>query len=366
MFGKKVGSLIGCHLCVSLVVVAGCSTSGLQSTPSGIPDGTAGSPQNHLAGKLPPAPTPQYDSEPLVPRQFAANAPGAVDRGIQVAFAGDAAELNQGTNPSPSLEPFRPAEEAPVLDKERFETLAQNTEDSAGDAPAGGNAEPSMAEMAQKANNPLSDVWLLITQNDTTILEGDLLDDREVLNSTKLMPVMPVPVLDGDWNLIFRPVLQLVSVPLDKDAGDLFGVNQGEIATDSKLRGIAQDPFGRTTGLGDSVLLTLLGPNRNDGFVWGAGASQIFPTATEEVLGQGKWQAGPSALGVLLGNESGGLGIKNWNTSESARPALVVLCRGFRPGRHQSDGHPVLHKLADERHTAHRHDPEHPDQLEGG
>jgi hypothetical protein len=241
------------------------------------------------------------------------------DRRTQVAYAGDATGLYQNKNKPPSLEPFRPAEEAPVLDKERFETLAQNTDDSAGDVPAGGNAEPSMAEMAQKANNPLSDVWLLIVQNDTTILEGDLLDGREVLNSTKLQPVMPVPVFDGDWNLIFRPVLQLVSAPLDEDAGDLFGVNQGEIATDSRLSGIAQDPFGRTTGLGDSVLLTLLGPNRTDGFVWGAGASQIFPTATEEVLGQDKWQAGPAALAILLGNESGGLGLENWNIGALAQ-----------------------------------------------
>ncbi len=35
-------------------------------------------------------------------------------------------------------------------------------------------AEPSMAELAQKANNPLSDVWLLIGQNDTTLFGGDL------------------------------------------------------------------------------------------------------------------------------------------------------------------------------------------------
>ncbi len=39
----------------------------------------------------------------------------------------------------------------------------------------------------------------------------------------------------------------------------------------------------------------------------------IFPTATEDVLGQGKWQAGPAALAVRLGKEHGGLGIENWN-----------------------------------------------------
>jgi len=126
-------------------------------------------------------------------------------------------------------------------------------------------------------------------------------------------------VLDGEWNLIFRPVLQVISSPLDSDAGDLFGSSQGQIVADNRLSRLAQDPFGGTNGLGDSVLLTLLGPNRDDGFVWGAGATQIFPTATEDVLGQDKWQAGPAALAVLLGNQSGGLGIENWNIGALAQ-----------------------------------------------
>lgn len=196
---------------------------------------------------------------------------------------------------------------------------AQNSNESADNA--GGTSD--LAKMAQKANNPLSDVWLLLVQNDTTVFDGDLLDNRnedsKVLNSLKIQPVMPVPVFGGDWNLIFRPVIQVVSAPLDSDVGSLAGLNQGQIAADPSLSQIAQDPFGRTNGLGDSVLLTLLGPNRDDGFVWGAGATQIFPTATEDVLGQGKWQAGPAALAVLLGNQSGGLGIENWNIGALAQ-----------------------------------------------
>ncbi len=149
--------------------------------------------------------------------------------------------------------------------------------------------DAELKELAQKSSNPLSDVWMLVTQNDVAIFEGDVANDREVLNSLKVQPVMPAPILNGDWNLIFRPVIQFISSPLDSSAGDLVGLNQGEIATDDRLTSIAGDPFGRTNGLGDSVLLTLAGPNRTDGFVWGAGLSLIFPTASDEVLGQGKW-----------------------------------------------------------------------------
>ena len=118
---------------------------------------------------------------------------------------------------------------------------------------------PSLEEMANKANNPLSDVWLLIVENDTSTLRGDDVPGTKVSNATLIEPVMPVPVFDQKWNLIFRPIIPILSSPLDKKTG--FA--------------------GNTAGLGDSVLLTLLGPNRNDGFVWGMGPTFVIPTATD-------------------------------------------------------------------------------------
>lgn len=191
--------------------------------------------------------------------------------------------------------------------------------------------------MAQKANNPLSDVWLLITQNDYTYFDGDLVDGTRQVNSVKFQPVMPVPVLEGDWNLIFRPVFTYNSVPLDDDVGDLFGLGGNEIVVDPSLRAIATDPWGRTSGLGDTVLLTLLGPNRLDGFVWGLGVSQIFPTAHEDVLGQEKWQIGPAALAVQLGKESGHLGLESWNLGFLAQHWWSYAGDGDRRETAQSD-----------------------------
>ena len=89
------------------------------------------------------------------------------------------------------------------------------------------------------------------------------MEDTKVLNSFKIQPVMPIPILDQKWNLIFRPVFNILSVPLDKDVGRLFGASQNQIVSNPGLASIAGDPFGRTSGLGDSVLLTLLGPNRD-------------------------------------------------------------------------------------------------------
>jgi hypothetical protein len=55
------------------------------------------------------------------------------------------------------------------------------------------------------------------------------------------------------------------------------------------------------TGYGDTQLFAFLGPERTDGIVWGAGLTFIFPTASDEILGQGKYQAGPALLYFYLG-----------------------------------------------------------------
>ena len=82
----------------------------------------------------------------------------------------------------------------------------------------------------------------------------------------------------GDWNLVNRLVIQAFSSPVDDDLN-------------------STDPFGdRTNGLGDTIFFSLFAPDRDDGFIWGVGPTFILPTATEDVLGQEKWQAGPAAL----------------------------------------------------------------------
>lgn len=170
-----------------------------------------------------------------------------------------------------------------------------------------------LAKLAQKSNNPIGDAWLLITQNDTTIIDGDAFPETEAINVTKFMPVLSVPVADGAWNFVIRPVVQYTSVPVDEDVGSLFGAGPNDIATNPGLASIIADPYGRTTGLGDTVLLTIAGPNTDSGWVFAGGISQILPTASEDVLGQGKYQVGPAGLALRLGKEHGGFGIEHFN-----------------------------------------------------
>ena len=156
-----------------------------------------------------------------------------------------------------------------------------------------------LAATAQKVNNPVSDAWLLITQNDFTFIDGEATSGTEVRERLSFQPVLSIPIFGGDWNLVNRPIVQFFDSPIDKNS------------LDSDFTG---DPFGdRTRGLGDTVLFSLLAPNRDDGWIWGLGPTFIFPTATEDVLGQEKWQAGPAGLLVRLGDKDGGWGLDHFN-----------------------------------------------------
>ncbi|MGX5217305.1 hypothetical protein ACVTMO_01420 [Pseudomonas segetis] len=195
-------------------------------------------------------------------------------------------------------------------------------EDSDSTKPQGSDtAGPDAAELEKLAKataNPLGAAWMLWFQNDYTHMDGDndaLPSNGRWANSTKFQPVMSFPfdVGDDEWNLIVRPVVQYQSSPLDDSFGDALQGRAGDIPTDKLLS--HNYPYnGRTTGFGDTGLLTLTGPARDDGLVWGVGVTQLFPTAEEDVLGQGKYQAGPAVLLASLAPNPGG-----WNVGVLAQ-----------------------------------------------
>lgn len=157
-----------------------------------------------------------------------------------------------------------------------------------------GAQEMSIEKAAMKSNNPVSDAWLLITQNDYTIL--DTPEGNKWQNATTIQPIMPVPILDGEWNLVNRVITGVVSSPVAEDFNSPNFFDQ------------------RTTGNTDTIFFTLAAPNRDDGFIWGVGPTFTLPTATQDVLGSEKWSAGPAGLAARLGNSFGDPGsLESWN-----------------------------------------------------
>jgi hypothetical protein len=136
--------------------------------------------------------------------------------------------------------------------------------------------EESASELNRKLTNPVSDIWSISNQ-----FNNFELNNGQWNNNWNFQPVMPVS-LTKDWNLITRPVMPFYNiVPHETSPGE----------------------FARDAGLGDLTLLELLSPANSGNWVFGAGPTAIFPTATSHFTGQGKWQLGPSVVVGYLTKE---------------------------------------------------------------
>jgi len=157
------------------------------------------------------------------------------------------------------------------------------------------NDKPLNKEELDKINreldNPLAKRWSLVFQENLSINQGNLIDGNVTSNTFFFQPALPIPF--GN-NLVFtaRPVFPLVTQP-----------------------NFAEDPSGskKTTGFGDIQMAALIGPGNASGWVWGAGASFVFPTASTSHLGSGKYQMGPAAMVFHLGKKwNKGIFIQHW------------------------------------------------------
>jgi len=138
----------------------------------------------------------------------------------------------------------------------------------------------SAQELAKEISNPVTSIWQLQFQFNNLKLESDPLSpvSGEWVNNLYFQPVMPVSLTKG-LNLITRPVLTLYqSVPYPTATG----------GTD------------RETAFGDMILATVLSPKGTEPWIFGIGPTFIFPTASSDIIGQEKWQAGPAIGGGYI------------------------------------------------------------------
>ena len=174
--------------------------------------------------------------------------------------------------------------------------------------------EPTLAQMARLMDNPLGSMAALFTQIDYYQLKEPKTGKRA--DKANYMGIAQFPTSIGEnWNLINRVIWNVPSTPLDQGKIDqldnldgAFGDLQGVIGPPRRSFGSAGDLIsGRTTGFGDMYYLGLFSPKQgikhdNGGTsVWGIGFDLMAPTASEDILGTGKWGAGPAAVYAYLG-----------------------------------------------------------------
>ena len=131
------------------------------------------------------------------------------------------------------------------------------------------DADTNLAEQAQ---NPVAKLISLPFQNNFGFGIGPNNVTQWVLN---VQPVIPIS-LGPDWNLITRTITPIINQP-------------------SPAAGIDS-----AFGLGDINPTFFLSPAGSADFIWGVGPTFTLPTATDTMLGSGKWSAGPAAVALTM------------------------------------------------------------------
>lgn len=163
----------------------------------------------------------------------------------------------------------------------------------------------SLTEVNRKLTNPVSDVWSISFQQNNYRISTISGHGDEWNSNLNLQPVLPVSLTEN-WNLITRPVLPLLVSQPHPSAPPGTGIQ-------------------RTTGFGDTILMEMFAPNQKltGNWLFGIGPTFIFPTASNDFTGQGKWQVGPAAVaGYLSQKWILGAFVQNWTSfaGKSGRP----------------------------------------------
>jgi hypothetical protein len=168
---------------------------------------------------------------------------------------------------------------------------------------------PSKEQIANLLNNPLANLVFIPFQYDYITVKGPHVSDSKAIQRLQITPTFPIS-LGSDWNLINRVVFQFLSVPFNKGLSDCIGMAPGGILSCPSLPGALRDPFHHTSGFGDLTYVGVVTPKETTKiestggvFLWGVGATVMFPTASEKVLGTGKYSLGPTGVLAYLGRE---------------------------------------------------------------
>jgi hypothetical protein len=176
--------------------------------------------------------------------------------------------------------------------------------------------EPTLGQMSKLMDNPIGNVAMWINQVDLFDLTNDEINKNRDEYQVNYMGIIQVPTsISENWSIIHRAVYSVPSFPMSQNKIDAFGFPSpsqapgggGPPQLSPSGPPLPIDLFsGRTTGFGDMYYVGLVSPKDTPKIgdatlIWGLGINQSFPTASEDVLGTGKWSTGPAAIAGYLG-----------------------------------------------------------------
>ena len=153
--------------------------------------------------------------------------------------------------------------------------------------------------MQKATQNPVASLISVPVQNNSNFNTGPFDRTGDVLN---IQPVIPVN-LNQSWMLISRVIQPIVWQPYPAN------------------------PTGGEYGLGDMNPTFYFSPSKPGKVIWGVGPSFLIPTATNQVLGQGKFGMGPSVVALVQPGK--------WTLGALATNIWSVAGSGGRPDVNQ-------------------------------
>jgi hypothetical protein len=131
-------------------------------------------------------------------------------------------------------------------------------------------AANSTEDLQKATQNPVASLISVPIQDNINLGVGPYDRTQNVLN---VQPVVPTK-LNDQWNLIIRVIQPFVWQPYPTQT------------------------TGGEFGLGDMNPTFFLSPGKPGKIIWGVGPAIVIPTATNQILGQGKLSLGPSVVAL--------------------------------------------------------------------
>ena len=134
------------------------------------------------------------------------------------------------------------------------------------------NSQASTEALAKAAQNPIAKMISVPFQNNFNFGIGPSDATQWDLN---IEPVIPIE-LNENWNLITRTIIPVINQPSPASGVD------------------------SAFGMGDINPSFYFSPAKPGWLTWGAGPTFTFPTATDSMLGSGKYSAGPAIVALTI------------------------------------------------------------------
>jgi hypothetical protein len=152
----------------------------------------------------------------------------------------------------------------------------------------------ALTENLQKATqNPVASLISVPLQNNSNFDIGPFNRTQNVLN---IQPVIPIRATTS-WNLIIRWIIPVISQPAPGTSNlEVFGIEEN---TPTYFAAQDVQKSAAVSGFGDMTPTFFLSPAKPHKLIWGAGPVFVLPTATSQVLGQGKLSVGPSIVALV-------------------------------------------------------------------